>query len=162
MTTPQNAAAEDTPLQAITGFHLVTQDLPRLVGFYHDVLGFALNGPAQRIDDAETALLAILGRGLRQALTIGRQRIVIEQFEAEGRPYPVHSDAASFWFQHLALVVVDIAEAYSRLRDAVPISLSGPQQLPAASGGVKAFKFRDPDGHPLELLEFQANGMPNA
>jgi catechol 2,3-dioxygenase-like lactoylglutathione lyase family enzyme len=27
-------------------------------------------------------------------------------------------------------------------------------RLPAASGGVAAFKFRDPHGHPLELIEF--------
>jgi catechol 2,3-dioxygenase-like lactoylglutathione lyase family enzyme len=35
-----------------------------------------------------------------------------------------------------------------------PISTGGPQRLPQRSGGVTAFKFRDPEGHPLELLEF--------
>jgi catechol 2,3-dioxygenase-like lactoylglutathione lyase family enzyme len=34
------------------------------------------------------------------------------------------------------------------------ISRRGPQRLPASSGGVTAFKFRDPDGHPLELIRF--------
>ena len=37
-------------------------------------------------------------------------------------------------------------------RLASPISTEGPETLPASSGGVRAFKFRDPDGHPLELL----------
>jgi hypothetical protein len=32
--------------------------------------------------------------------------------------------------------------------------------LPAASGGVTAFKFRDPEGHPLELLAFPSNAVP--
>src|SRR5262249_28879845 len=34
---------------------------------------------------------------------------------------------------------------------------SGPQRLPdwnVNAGGIKAFYFRDPDGHPLEILEF--------
>ena len=35
-----------------------------------------------------------------------------------------------------------------------PISSAGPQTLPARNGGVCAFKFRDPDGHPLELIWF--------
>ena len=41
-----------------------------------------------------------------------------------------------------------------------PISTSGPQILPAASGGVSAFKFRDPEGHPLELIGFAAGAVP--
>ena len=40
------------------------------------------------------------------------------------------------------------------------ISIAGPQQLPASSGGVQAFKFRDPDGHPLELLQFPQDDTP--
>jgi catechol 2,3-dioxygenase-like lactoylglutathione lyase family enzyme len=41
-----------------------------------------------------------------------------------------------------------------------PISPTGPQRLPASSGGVTAYKFRDPDGHPLELLQFPAEKTP--
>lgn len=33
------------------------------------------------------------------------------------------------------------------------ISREGPERLPVRSGGVRAFKFRDPEGHPLELLD---------
>jgi catechol 2,3-dioxygenase-like lactoylglutathione lyase family enzyme len=35
-----------------------------------------------------------------------------------------------------------------------PITEGGPQLLPPSSGAERAFKFRDPDGHPLELLWF--------
>jgi catechol 2,3-dioxygenase-like lactoylglutathione lyase family enzyme len=153
---------ESQALRAIIGFHLVTPDLPRLVAFYHEVLGFAPEGPAQPIGEAEMALLALAGGGIRQVLSIGEHRVAIEQFKQRGNPYPAHSDAASLWFQHLALVATDIAAAYARLRDVVPISQDGPQQLPAASGGAKAFKFRDPDGHPLELIEFPAGKVPAA
>jgi catechol 2,3-dioxygenase-like lactoylglutathione lyase family enzyme len=153
---------EAQALQAILGFRLVTPDLSRLLDFYHAVLGFALEGAAQPISQMELACLGVTGGAVRQVLSIGMQRIAIEQFERAGQPYPSRSDAASLWFQHLALVVVDIAEACGRLRDAIPISRHGPQQLPPASGSVKAFKFRDPDGHPLELLEFPVGKSPAA
>ncbi len=146
--------------QAVAGFHLVTWDLPRLVTFYHEVLGFALEGAPQPISEPEMALLSVVGGATRQMLSIGLQRVVIEQFELAGQPYPSGGNAASLWFQHLALVVGDMAAAHARLREATPISRHGPQQLPPASGGVKAFKFRDPDGHPLELLEFPAEKLP--
>lgn len=50
--------------------------------------------------------------------------------------------------------------AHDRLRGIKPISQGGPQLLPATSGGVQAFKFRDPDGHPLELLQFAHDKTP--
>jgi hypothetical protein len=37
---------------------------------------------------------------------------------------------------------------------ATAISTEGPVTLPASSGGVTASKFRDPEGHPLEFLQF--------
>jgi catechol 2,3-dioxygenase-like lactoylglutathione lyase family enzyme len=47
--------------------------------------------------------------------------------------------------------------ALDRLRE-VPgwraISSNGPEHLPHRSGGATAFKFRDPEGHPLELISF--------
>ena len=55
------------------------------------------------------------------------------------------------------MVVADAQAAYDRLtsvRGWQAISQGGPQRLPRADGGVSAFKFRDPDGHPLELIAF--------
>ncbi|OAH25872.1 hypothetical protein AX289_31160 [Methylorubrum populi] len=66
-------------------------------------------------------------------------------------------------FQHCALVVADMEAAYAHLRGVpgwTPISRAGPERLPASSGGVSAFKFRDPDGHPLELLAFPPGAVP--
>ncbi len=60
-------------LEAITGFSLVTADLPRLARFYRDVLGFAAHGDVKPIDDAEMALLGLSGRGQRQVLSLGQQ-----------------------------------------------------------------------------------------
>ena len=51
-----------------------------------------------------------------------------------------------------------MAAAYSRLRSFnVQYASSGPQRLPdwnPNAGGIKAFYFRDPDGHNLEVLAF--------
>ncbi len=149
-------------LQAVAGFTLVTADLPRLVRFYRGVLGFALHGADAPIGDGEMALLGLSGAGRRQMLSLGDQTLWIDQFEHTGRAYPADGDAASLWFQHLALVVDDMHGAHARLRGTAPISQGGSQQLPSASGGVQAFKFRDPDGHPLELLQFPGGGTPRA
>ena len=73
-----------------------------------------------------------------------------------GRPWPVGSRSQDRWFQHFAIVVSDMNRAYARLSRFAPqaISRGGPQTLPPSTGSVTAFKFRDPDGHPLELLRF--------
>lgn len=160
---PAGTGAVGAPtLQAIVGFRLVTGDLPRLVRFYCEVLGFAAYADETPIDDAEIRLLGLVGRGRRQALRLGRQFLAIDAFEQPGRPYPADGDAASLWFQHLALVVDDMRAATARLKDVTPISQGGPQQLPVSAGGVAAFKFRDPDRHPLELLQFPAANTPSA
>jgi catechol 2,3-dioxygenase-like lactoylglutathione lyase family enzyme len=157
--------ASDAPapvphLSAIVGFRLVTADLPRLLAFYRDVLGFLMDGPELAIGQEEMALLGVSGSGRRQNLTLGRQSLAIDRFDMPGRPYPADGNAASLWFQHLALVVTDMAQAYQRVRAMDAISTGGPQRLPATSGGVCAYKFRDPDGHPLELLQFPDGSCP--
>jgi catechol 2,3-dioxygenase-like lactoylglutathione lyase family enzyme len=149
-------------LSAITGFRLVTADLPRLLRFYQDVLGFVVDGPEQAMSGDEIGLLGLHGSGVRQALRLGGQSVAIEQFDPPGRRYSIHSNAASLSFQHLALVVGNMAQAYQRVRGAAAISEDGPQHLPASSGGVHAYKFRDPDGHPLELLQFPDGSRPQA
>jgi catechol 2,3-dioxygenase-like lactoylglutathione lyase family enzyme len=150
------------PLSAIDGFRLVSADLGGLSRFYRDVLGFVADGAEQAISGDEMRLLGLPGTGRRHALRLGAQSLAIEQFDPPGRPYPAGANAASLSFQHFALVVDDMAQAYQRVRGAAAITEGGPQHLPAASGGVLAYKFRDPDGHPLELLQFPDARRPPA
>ncbi|HEY5237343.1 MAG TPA: VOC family protein, partial [Rhizomicrobium sp.] len=79
-------------------------------------------------------------------------------------PYPRESSASDLVFQHFAIVVADMPRAFQQLSSIAgwtPISTAGPQRLPASSGGVTAFKFRDPEGHPLELLAFPDDTRSN-
>jgi len=61
-------------------------------------------------------------------------------------------------FQHIAIIVRDMDEAYAVLRrHHVQHASTGPQVLPASNpnaGGIAAFYFRDPDGNFLEILHF--------
>jgi catechol 2,3-dioxygenase-like lactoylglutathione lyase family enzyme len=96
-------------------------------------------------------------------LRLGGQTIRLIRTGPGGRSYPGDVAGWSPLFQHIAIVVADMARAYAHLSTIpgwTPISRSGPQKLPAASGGVSAFKFRDPEGHPLELIAFPSGAVP--
>jgi catechol 2,3-dioxygenase-like lactoylglutathione lyase family enzyme len=159
---PSDAPIVSQHVSAIVGFRLVTADLPGLARFYRDVLGFAVAGQERAMSGADLRLLGLHGSGRCQALRLGNTQEAIEQFDPPGRPYPADGNAASLWFQHLALVVDNMRQAYARVHEALPISDCGPERLPASSGSVDAYKFRDPDGHPLELLRFRDDARPAA
>ena len=140
--------------RSILGISRVVSDLGRAEAFYRSVLGF--KSVSRGRTDQE--VLRALGSGCdanELKLRLGEEELVLVQFDSSGREYPRDSRSNDLWFQHLAIVVSNMDAAYSRLRSSAgwhPISTDGPETLPQTSGGVRAFKFRDPDGHPLELL----------
>ncbi len=146
-------------LDRMLAFRLVTADPERLRRFYVDAIGCSAATPSA-ISAAELALLGLGGVGQRTALLLGEQRIDLDHFSEPGWPYPQASSAADLIFQHFAIVVADALAAYKRVlhHGGSAISHGGPVRLPAAQGGVIAVKFRDPDGHPLEFLQFPAGG----
>jgi catechol 2,3-dioxygenase-like lactoylglutathione lyase family enzyme len=102
-------------------------------------------------------LMDVKGGANRITLGLGREIIQLLQFDLPGEPYPRESSSSDLAFQHFAIVVADMKRAFQHLSAIAgwtAISTAGPQCLPASSGGVTAFKFRDPEGHPLELLAF--------
>jgi catechol 2,3-dioxygenase-like lactoylglutathione lyase family enzyme len=139
-------------------------DLARATAFYRDALGFCVTGETTLDGDAWSGLMGVAGaRGASVTMRLGAQDLELVAFDPRGEPYPPESGSADLWFQHIAIVVSDIGAAYSRLcgYSFTPISERGPQRLPPVSGSVTAYKFRDPDGHPLELLQFPS-GSGNA
>lgn len=141
-------------LAAITAFRLTTAVPERLARFYESI-GFSV-GQAVPLSPADMTLLALAGGGTRIALSVGEQRIELEAFDRKGHPYPENATAADLHFQHFALVTGDAAAAWERARTngATPISIAGPVTLTASAGGLTAVKFRDPEGHPLEFVQF--------
>ncbi len=113
-----------------------------LAAFYRDAFDF--------VDDASSPAADV-------ALRLGTTRLRIECAGAAAAPYPADVPGWSPLFQHFAIRVTAMDAAFARLAAVDgwrPISTAGPETLPANTGGVVAFKFRDPDGHPLELIEF--------
>lgn len=133
------------------------RDLGEATSFYRDALGFRVTGQATFSGDAWGELTDVAGvRGTSVTMRLGEQTLELVTFEPRGDPYPPHGNSADLCFQHVAIVVSDIDAAYSRLCEYsfTPISEGGPQGLPPGSGSVVAYKFRDPDSHPLELIQF--------
>ena len=149
-----NAAASDHDAQAMTpvrvlrvgGLRRGVVDLRRAIDFYCGALGFAV--VAERAGPARTSP--------RARLALGHEHIDLVQIAAARMP--AIAVAPDPHFQHAAIVAGDMNAAWQRLRAFAPAAISegGVRQLPANTGGVTAFKFRDPDGHPLELIHFPA------
>ena len=137
---------------------LTVADLAPARAFYEQILGFRMVAAEVRGRAAFAALTGLAGaRADVAVLRLGAQEIELAAFTPAGRPYPADRAANDPWFQHFAIVTADMAAAYAALGerpDAAPISEGGPQLLPPATGSVTAYKFRDPEGHPLELSLF--------
>ena len=136
---------------------LTVADLDRTERFYHDGLGFVIVGRRHVEDPAVARLFGVPGTTIESlVMRLGSDEVEFLEYRPRGRLYPEGSRSPDLWFQHFAIVVSDMDAAYAQLRRVAfaPISSGGPQTLPEQDGRVRAFKFRDPDGHPLELLYF--------
>lgn len=134
-------------------------ELDKTLAFYTGALGFSIANEATIDEPAWGTLMAIPGAHAHSALLrLGEQELELLTFNPPGRPYPPASKTTDFRFQHIAVVVSDMDKAYARLCQFpfVAITEHGPQRLPSNTGSVIAFKFRDPDGHPVELIHFPA------
>ena len=167
MTMAPNATPAALPRLLQVGFSC--HDLEALVAFYCQSLGFnagvrvELNGgPYGQLVGLPQAQLVV------QRLHLGQECLELTQVldpgpaQRAGRPIPAESRSCDLWFQHICLVTADLDAAIERLQPAFAAGVattvsSGPQTLPEwnrAAAGIRAFKFRDPEGHNLELLQF--------
>lgn len=133
-------------------------DLAGAAAFYRDALGLEV-GPEHALADPAWGRVLGLAEGTAARavdIAVGRQMLELIAFDPPGRPYPAERASNDPWFQHFALVCGDIAAVWRRLEAASPGLVTGgePVLLPPNTGRVTAFKFRDPEGHPLELIAF--------
>ena len=146
------------PVTQLVRVSVTVADLAGTAAFYRNWLGLKV-GPEQTLADPACNSLLGLAQGTmaRTAdVAIGRQVVRLVAFDPPGRPYPSERASNDQWFQHFALVSGDIARVWERLKGGPPgeITKGEPVRLPANTGSVTAFKFRDPEGHPLELICF--------
>ena len=153
-------ASVDGSVSAVDAVSMVVADADRSAAFFRDVLTF------EKVSDVEVAgedyerLEGVFGLRLRiVGLKLGSEHLELLQFIApEGRPVPIDARSNDRWFQHVAIIVRNMDEAYARLRrHGVRHASAGPQRLPdwnQNAGGIQAFYFKDPDGHALEILAF--------
>jgi catechol 2,3-dioxygenase-like lactoylglutathione lyase family enzyme len=137
---------------------ITVADLTGTAAFYRDALGLEVRMEQQLGDPAWTALLG-LDRGTTARgvdVTLGQHEIKLVAFDPPGAPYPAERNSNDQWFEHVALVAGDIAAVWRRLETFGPgvVTKVEPVLLPPNTGSVTAFKFRDPEGHPLELISF--------
>lgn len=153
--------ASAAPLaQGVASICITVEELDRSVAFFGDVLDFKLESRAAFGDDLTSRVLGIEGAKVAIAtLRLGDARVQLMDFlSVDSRPIPNDSRSNDRWFQHIAIVTTDMDRAYARLTaaGAQPASIA-PQTLPAwnpTAGGIRAYYFKDPDNHVLEIIQF--------
>jgi catechol 2,3-dioxygenase-like lactoylglutathione lyase family enzyme len=152
-----SAFARALEVKAIT---LSVSDLDRSVAFFEQALSFKKTDEKLIASRDYDYALGVFGTRVRRAtLQLGDETIHLEQFVSPaGKPIPVDSRSNDLWFQHFAIVVSDMDKAFAHVQKfAITGISSAPQTIPESNkgaAGIKAYKFRDQDGHPLELLYF--------
>jgi catechol 2,3-dioxygenase-like lactoylglutathione lyase family enzyme len=143
-------------VQRLTRIELVCRQPHELAHFFENALGFREVGETVLTEPAVGELIGVPDATAQiVSLRLGEQELSLVAFRPHGREYPLSVPGNSALFQHFAIAVSDVLRAYERLLKQpgwTAISAEGPQRLPISSGGVTAFKFRDPEGHPLELI----------
>lgn len=135
-------------------------DMDRSVEFFSTVLSFEKVGDVEVHGSEYEKLQGVFGLRMRLVrMKLGTEIIELTQYLApEGRPIPPDWRSNDHWFQHIAIVVTDMDKAYQHLRQhKVRHASTGPQTLPPnlkAAAGIRAFYFKDPDGHNLEIIYF--------
>ena len=155
------------PVTAVDGVGMTVSNMDRAVAFYTGVLPFKTVSDDEVSGRQYELLSGLFGARSRVVkLRLGAEQIELTEFLApKGRAIPADVRANDRLFQHIAIVVSDIAQAYALLRARhVEHASTGPQRLPdwnPNAGGISAFYFRDPDRHFLEIISFpRGKGAP--
>ncbi|MCP9881232.1 VOC family protein [Cyanobium sp. Alchichica 3B3-8F6] len=159
--------ALQTPQISSIGF--TTANAERAADFFETNLGFRRSesllveaGPYAQLVGLPGSRLKLVQLHLGDATLELTEVLSLGDGLRPGRPIPADSRSCDLWFQHICIVVSDLDAASAKARQAIAngslVEVStAPQTLPAwntAAAGIQAFKFRDPEGHNLELLQF--------
>ncbi len=162
-----SALAQRPLVKAVDVIGITVSDIDRSVEFFSKVLSFEKVSDVEVTGDEYEHLQGVFGLRMHVVrMKLGSEQIELTEYLApRGRPLPVDSRSNDRWFQHIAIITSDMERAYQWLRkNKVEHASTGPQRLPdwnKNAGGIKAFYFKDPDGHALEILQFpEGKGDP--
>jgi catechol 2,3-dioxygenase-like lactoylglutathione lyase family enzyme len=161
--TPAPAPCEKPLVAEVVSVGMTVKDMDISVAFFRDVLTFETVSDDEVTGREYEQLTGVFGVRLRVVrMRLGDEVLELTEFLApRGRPVPADSRSNDRWFQHVAIVVTDMDAAYRRLRrHKIEHASTGPQTLPEwnkAAAGIRAFYFKDPDGHVLEVIQFPAD-----
>jgi len=158
---PAGARAAAGPVvSAVDSVDVTVSDMDRAMDFYSRVLSFKKVWDTEVTGATYENLEGVFGVRMRVVrMQLGDEFIELTEYLApKGRSITAGARNNDRSFQHIAIIVSDMDKAYAWLRqNKVEHASSGPQRLPdwnRNASGIKAFYFKDPDGHPLEILEF--------
>ena len=147
-------------VEQVGAIGMTVSDMDASVDFYSKVLSFEKVYDVEVTGEDYERLQGVFGLRMRVVrMRLGDELIELTEYlTPKGRPVPVDSRSNDRWFQHIAIITSDMDKAYALLRqNKVEHASTGPQRLPdwnKNAGGIKAFYFRDPDKHWLEVLQF--------
>jgi catechol 2,3-dioxygenase-like lactoylglutathione lyase family enzyme len=138
---------------------MTVSDIDRAVAFY-SALTFRKVSDVEFYGEEYEHLEGVFGARIRIVrMQLGNEYLdLTEYLTPRGRSIPPDSRSNDLWFQHIAIVVRNMKQAFEKLRALkVQFVSTAPQTLPPsikAAAGIKAFYFRDPDDHNLEVIYF--------
>ena len=131
--TPKQQQAASFNVDRIDSIGLTVHDMDAEVKFFTEVLSFKKTSDNEIVGEDFEELLGVFGSRIRVVrLQLGSEFITLTQFLApRGRPIPVDSSSNDGWFQHIAVVVSNMEQAYAYLRKhKIEHASTGPQTLP--------------------------------
>jgi catechol 2,3-dioxygenase-like lactoylglutathione lyase family enzyme len=154
-------------VKSVEAVGMTVSDIDRSVDFLAKVLSFEKLSDVEVYGNEYEKLQGLFGVRMRVVrMRLGDEMIGLTQYLApEGRPIPADWRSNDHGFQHIAIVVSDMDKAYQHLRaQKIRHASTAPQTIPTsnkAAAGIRAFYFKDPDGHNLEVIYFpQGKGDP--
>jgi catechol 2,3-dioxygenase-like lactoylglutathione lyase family enzyme len=164
---PTWLSAAQAQVISVDAIGITVRDMRKSEQFYREVLGFSKVSETEVYGEEYEKLQGLFGIRMKVVrMRLGDEFIELTDYlTIGGRSIPEDSRSNDLFFQHIAIVVSDMEKAYQHLRsfDVEHVS-TGPQTIPqtnTAAAGIKAFYFKDPDGHSLELIFFPVGkGQP--
>ena len=146
---------------------ITVKEMDRSVKFYTEALGFKKISDNEYQGEEYEKLEGVFGLHIRVVrMQLGDEFIELTDYlTTGGRSIPEDQHSNDLFFQHIAIVVSDMDEAYQQLKKInIEHVSTSPQTLPKSipgAEGIKAFYFHDPDNHNLELIYFpKGKGQP--